>query len=90
MGAELDGRLSKLNCRSNFKCTSPLPYCHTETHARSDSSERVVSSSHRSLAAHHTTNTRDERPCPQRVSDPRTQQSSGRRPTNGYKHRLRR
>jgi len=37
----------------------------------------VISSSQRPLPARHTTNTRDEHHCPQRVSKPRNQQSSG-------------
>jgi hypothetical protein len=62
------------------------PHCwgfssHTDTHTLCDSSELIISSSQRPLPTQHTTNTRDERPCPQQDSNPRSQQSSGFKPT---------
>jgi hypothetical protein len=42
---------------------------HKQTRSRLDSSERVITSSQRPLPAQHTTNRRDEYPCPQRNSN---------------------
>ena len=39
-------------------------HTHTHTHSRQDSSERVIRSSKLPLPTKHTTNTRDEEPCP--------------------------
>ena len=52
-------------------------HTHTNTHTRQDSSERVISPLKRQLPAQHTTNIRDEKPCPQRDSNPPAQQSGG-------------
>ena len=63
----------------------PLPFevpaSHTirYTHMQWESSERVISPSQSSLL--HNTNTTDEHPCRQRVSNLRHQQSSGRKRT---------
>jgi hypothetical protein len=51
------------------------------THTRYDPSERVISSSQRPLPAQLIPNTRDEHPCPQGDSNPRTQDSRSRRHT---------
>ena len=51
---------------------------HTKTHrSLYDSSEEVISSSHRPLPTEYTTNTRDEHPCPHRLSHPQFQQKKG-------------
>lgn len=57
---------------------------HTIRHTyrtRQDSSVRVTCTSKRQLPTQHTTKTRDEYQFPQRDSNTRSQQSSGRRPT---------
>jgi len=50
-------------------------HTHTHTHTRSDSSERVIRASQRSLftLATHTTHARDVHPCPRRDSNPQSQ-----------------
>jgi hypothetical protein len=52
-----------------------------DTHTREDSSGRVISSSQKPLPTQNTTNTREEHPCRQHDSNPRSQQSSGPRNT---------
>ena len=54
---------------------------HSDTHSRQDSSVRVISTSQRPLPTQHTTNTRDKPACPQRDSNPLSQQRSGCRRT---------
>ena len=51
------------------------------THTRQNSSKRVITWSQRSLPTQHRTNTRDAHPCPQRDSNPRSQQSINRKPS---------
>ena len=53
----------------------------SHTHNRFDSSDRVISSSQRPLPAQHAKDTRDEHPCLNLDSNPRSRQSSGFRPT---------
>jgi hypothetical protein len=53
----------------------------SHTHTRYNHSERMISSSQRPLPAQLTTYTRDQHPCPQRNSNPRTQDSRSRRYT---------
>jgi hypothetical protein len=48
-----------------------------QTHTRQDSSQPVISSWQRPLPTHHTTNTREQNPCPKRNSNPPSQESSG-------------
>jgi hypothetical protein len=55
--------------------------CHTRTNTRWGFSEGVISLSRRALSAQHAANARDEEPCPQRDSNPRSQESSGRKHT---------
>ena len=57
--------------------TQSSTQAHTCTDRQEDSCERVTSSSHRPLPARHTTNTRDEHPCPHLDSNPRSRQLSG-------------
>ena len=54
---------------------------HTHTQGRQDSPERVISPSQRPPPTQNTTNTTDKHPYHQRDSNPRSQQSSGFRPT---------
>jgi len=54
---------------------------HTYTHTWSDSFERAISLSQRPLLTQHTTNTRDDHPCPQGDPNPQFQQTNGRTPT---------
>ena len=66
----------------------------SHTHNVQNSSVRVIRLSLKPLPAQHTTNTKDEHPCPQRESNPRSQLSSGRRSLYGshcasYLHRIR-
>jgi hypothetical protein len=56
-------------------------YAVRDTHTREDASESVTSSSQRPLPSQNKTNTRDEHPCRQQDSNPRSQQSSGSRNT---------
>jgi len=56
-----------------------LYHTQLDTNTRYDSSEQVISSS---LPTQHTTDTRDKHPCAQRVTNPRSQQLSSRRPTS--------
>ena len=67
-------------------------HAHTHTQSRKDFSGRVISSYQRPLPNKHTTNTRDEHPCPQRDSNSWSQQSTGRRlrlRSHGHRVRLR-
>ena len=54
---------------------------HTVRNTQKGSSERVISPLQRPLPAQHTTNPKGEHLGPQRDSNPRSQQSSGFRPT---------
>jgi hypothetical protein len=54
---------------------------HTHTHTRQDSSQRMISSSQRPMPTQQAINTTYEHLCPQRDSNPRSQQSRGCRPT---------
>lgn len=59
-----------------------IRHTHTHTHTREDSSEQVITSSQRSLVpTQQTQYTRDEHPCPQGDTNPRSEQSSACRPT---------
>jgi hypothetical protein len=59
----------------------------THTHTSGRTPERMISSSQRPLTTQHTTNTIGEYPYPQRVSNPQSQQSSG-RTLHGHQDRL--
>jgi hypothetical protein len=60
------------------RATSMLRFLN---HTKLDTCERVVSSSQRPLPTQHTTNTWDKHKCRQWDSNPRSQQSTGCRPT---------
>jgi len=55
--------------------THTYTHTHTHTHTQQDCSEWVTISSQRPLTTQHTTDTRNEHPCPQRDLNPRSQQS---------------
>jgi hypothetical protein len=65
-------------CGAANRIEPESPHCSgflydTQSDTRKDSSERVISASQRPLPTQHKTNTRDEEPCPQRDSNPRSQ-----------------
>jgi len=59
---------------ASFEPRSPhltfLDHTHTHTHTQIDESEILISLLQRVLPIQHTTNTRDEHPCPQQDSNP--------------------
>ena len=76
------GATTQLEPRSYRCCGSQITRNYTHTHTQ-HSSERVISPSQRPLPMQHTkNNTKDQHPCPQRDSNPQSQQTRGCRSTS--------